>query len=188
MPTNTIVAMSFCGMRFARVRTAHLFGWRCAIIRPIRKSETNPEPPEKCSTKTFLCHERVYQQDDGLAVENQQDHGENLELDQQSRCRRHVLFEPRRSPQSIFGLQPQRFAQQQSRRAQPVHEKVGASAVRATSGSIRGVRAEAKCSGPIFLFSGALLSVFSRVSLSSFFRDLVHPQNSINKKLLILRP
>lgn len=77
---------------------------------------------------TFLCHERVYQQDDRFAVENEQDdHRENVAFQQQldqSRCRIDGFFEPRYRPQSIFGFEPQRFAQQQSRRSQSVHEEI----------------------------------------------------------------
>ena len=42
----------------------------------------------------------------------------------QSRCRIDGFFEPRYRPQSIFGFEPQRFAQQQSRRSQSVHEEI----------------------------------------------------------------
>ncbi len=77
---------------------------------------------------TFLCHERVNQQDDRLAVEDEQVRCEELEFRYSivhPRHGLHDLFESWHRPQPIFGHGPQRLAQQQPRRAQPIHEEIG---------------------------------------------------------------
>ena len=93
---------------------------------------TRPTAPNDgyVQLNTFLCHERVYQQDDRLAVEDEQVCCEELERRYaivHPRHGLHDLFESGHRPQPIFGHGSQRLAQQQPRRAQPIHEEIGRS-------------------------------------------------------------